>query len=52
VSSGQCLVEALACEAIDPGRWQGRHDVVAGLELGCKLAADEAGPAYDYDFHF
>jgi hypothetical protein len=42
-----------ACEAINPGRWRSRHDVVSGrLELGCKLATDEAGPAYDYDFHF
>jgi hypothetical protein len=53
VRSGQYLLEALACEAIDPGRWRSRHDVVsARLELGCKLATDEAGPAYDYDFHF
>jgi hypothetical protein len=50
---GQYLLEAFACEAINPGRWRSRHDVVsARLELGCKLATDEAGPAYDYDFHF
>jgi len=53
VRSGQYLFEALACEAINPGRWRSRHDVVSGRpELGCKLATDEAGPAYDYDFHF
>jgi len=27
-------------------------DVSAQLELGCKIATDEAGPAHDYDFHF
>jgi hypothetical protein len=53
VSSVQYLFEALACEAVNSGRWRSRHDVVsARLELGGKLATDEAGPAYDYDFHF
>ena len=27
-------------------------DVSAQLELGCKIATDEAGPAHDYHFHF
>ena len=53
VRSGQYLLEALACEAVNPGRWRSRHDILsAQLELGCKLTTDEAGPAYDYDFHF
>ena len=52
VRSGQYLLEALAREAVDSSRWRSRNDLMSALpELVCKLATDEAGPAYDYDFH-
>lgn len=51
--SGQFPLDAFANEAIDPGRRRSRHELVpARLELDCKLATDQAGPAYDHDIHF
>ncbi|HEU4475816.1 MAG TPA: hypothetical protein VFR71_03865 [Methyloceanibacter sp.] len=47
------LSDALAGEAVDTGRRRSRQDLVsARLEVGCKLAADQAGSTDDDDFHF
>lgn len=52
VGSGQRLFETFACEAVDAGRRRSRRQLMsARLQLGCKLATDQAGPAYDDDFH-